>query len=162
VRVSPLTVSVDREADVIAVINTVSGEELFRYRPADCRVERADLSEDGRLLFAFLKGWEADGRFYGFRVLAWDLSRVVQSADTLLSGEQMTRAWSLMRSQDPYEARDAMSLLVLSPGQTIDWIRERVRPVPRRDAAYLAGLVEKLDATSFRNRKAAREELDVL
>jgi hypothetical protein len=162
VRVSRLTVSVNREADVIAVTNAVSGEEVFRHRPADCRVERADLSADGRLLFAFLKGWEADGRFYGFRVLAWDLSRLAQKADTRLSREQMVRAWSLLRSEDPYEARDAMSLLVLSPGQTIDWVRERVRRVPRRDAAYLAGLVAKLDATSFRTRRAAREELDVL
>src|SRR5262249_40782953 len=111
---------------------------------------------------AILKGG-IDGRtFPGVRVLLWDLSRLVQNADTLLSREQMVRAWSLLRSEDPYEARDAMSLLGLAPGQTIDWGRERVRPVPRRDAAYLAGLVAKLDASRFRARKAAREELDVL
>ena len=162
VRISPLSVSVVKEAGVISVSSAVSGEEVFRHCPSDWSVERADLSVDGKLLFVVLKGREAGGQFRAFRVLAWDLSRLAQGASTRLSREQLARAWDLLGSHNPYEARDAMSLLALSPGQTIEWVRARVRPVLRLDAAHLTEVVSRLDANRFRVRRAAREELDVL
>jgi RNA polymerase sigma factor (sigma-70 family) len=68
--------------------------------------------------------------------------------------------WEKLGEADAEKAWPAMAKLAASPGETVERIGRRVRPVPTE--ATLVRLCRNLDAEEFRDREMASQELDRL
>jgi hypothetical protein len=78
------------------------------------------------------------------------------------SSKNLEALWLELGSDDKAKAQHAITALVEEPGQTVPFLKERLKPVPQPDARYLAGLIADLSDARFAVRERATRELDGL
>src|SRR5437899_7928536 len=78
------------------------------------------------------------------------------------SSKNLEALWLELGTDDKVKAQQAIEALVASPGQTVPFLKERLRAVPQPDARYLAGLIADLGDARFAVRERATRELEGL
>jgi RNA polymerase sigma factor (sigma-70 family) len=73
--------------------------------------------------------------------------------------QELDSCWTAVASEDTAKAYDAVWSLVASPEQSVPFLRQRLRPVPRADSAVVARLLADLDSDDFTVRQRATDEL---
>ena len=114
--------------------------------------------------------WSADGRFLvsgsmDATALVWDvtghsLSWRRQTADP--SSGVLEARWKALAEDDAHGGALAVGFLMGAPRQTVAFVKEHLRPVPRTDAAQIEGLIAGLDQEEFAARERASHELEKL
>lgn len=87
--------------------------------------------------------------------LIWDLS----VAPARLSPTEVSAEWAALAGEDAARAFEAITRLSADPGQTIPWLRERLRPVESPDSKTIAKLISDLGSNRFSVRDRAEREL---
>jgi WD40 repeat protein len=94
--------------------------------------------------------------------LIWDLHHLLQPAATVeLSAADLEGCWKDL-SGDADLAFRALGKLLLSPGQTVKLLDERLKPAPVANGQRLARLIGALDSDQFQTRDQAEKELEDL
>src|SRR5207247_1683526 len=110
-------------------------------------VERLAFSPDGAVLVSASRDTTA---------LVWKLP---PSAPPVLVAADLPRLWSDLTRADAAAADRAIWTLASAPGLSVPFLRARLEPVPRSDAATLERLLADLDAKEFRVREQAKRRL---
>jgi WD40 repeat protein len=131
------------------------GVVLFEMRTGTLR---AALQVEGRYQsgLRFLP----DGRLVsaGDTALVWDVR--LPRGNVPVAESEMSDWWTALADKNPAQAWSAMTKLN-QPG-TFEFIRKRLRPVPKMSEEDMDRIFRKLDSNSFREREAASRELDAL
>lgn len=96
-------------------------------------------------------------------LLVWDLASVLARQPrgaTPLQAETLAHLWQDLGAVDPQRAAGAMARLVDAPGQSVPWLRARLRPGVAPDRALVQRLLKQLDGEAFADREAASRALE--
>jgi RNA polymerase sigma factor (sigma-70 family) len=108
------------------------------------------------------------GGQYDSTVLLWDvpgLLRGRRQPAAELSPRDLDRCWTDLAGPDAEKAYQAVGRLVTAPGQSLPFLRERLRktrPADRELRQRVARLIADLDSDRFERREKATEELQKL
>jgi hypothetical protein len=131
----------------------ITGKERRRLQGHRDFVHSLVFSGDGRVLVSGSMDTTA---------LVWDLTGLRSSgrmpAD--LSPREREGLWAALAEDDAARANDAVWALTATPGPTVAFLKERVRPVAAPDPQRLAQLLTELDSERFTVRKQAMEALE--
>ena len=97
------------------------------------------------------------------QVLVWDLTGRMPDGRWQAARhtpEELRRLWEALAGDDAAAVYRAMWALTADPSATTAFLRERLKPVPRPDAARLARLLADLDGDEFAARQRAAQELE--
>ncbi len=125
-----------------------TGKELLRLEGQQGSVTSLAFSPDGRRLAGGLRTGVA---------LVWGVPRA-----PALPSARLEQSWADFADEDPVRARQALWKLTATPGRTVAFLADRLRPVPAVTAKDLARLVADLDSEQFAAREAASRELEKL
>jgi len=139
------------EDGAVRVWDVESGEEQRRFDGHRGRVGALAFSPDGRRLVSGSEDATA---------VVWDLDvpvRAAKPADT--ATRRLERLWADLASEDADVAFAAHGALVEIPREAIAFLRDRLRPVPRADPAFIVQMIADLDGRRFAARDLAMREL---
>jgi RNA polymerase sigma factor (sigma-70 family) len=107
-----------------------------------------------------------DGRFLATgssdtTALVWDLAGGLIPKEPPPS-EALATLWTDLAAADPDRARQAVWTLAAHPNQAVPFIKGRLRPVPRAEAARVVRLIADLDSDDFETRERAAKGLEEL
>jgi WD40 repeat protein len=93
--------------------------------------------------------------------LIWDVigKRETKGLTGRLSAEEMANLWRQLADDDLRTAYQAIWRLASYPGNSLPWLRSRMRPVRGANPALVRSLVRQLDDESFAQRVKASREL---
>src|SRR5262249_24296547 len=140
----------------IVLWDAITGRQRGQLEGHKGEVFQVCFSQDGRMLAS----GSADGT-----VLLWDMKRLShndRSKEVPLRSEEVATYWRDLADGDARGAYMAIRHLAEGPQQTVPFLRERLRPVPKTDSARIAQLIGQLNSDQFPERKKAVEELDRL
>jgi WD40 repeat protein len=154
---SPLVVSpegrfiagcLDRE--VIALWDAFTGKQLAKLEGHRGDIGSLAFSPDGR----YLVSASADTT-----VLVWDWRKELPKTPGTIqwSAERLEQLWQDLQGSDPRPAYLAIAALLRSPGQAIDLVRRKARPVG--SDARIERWIEELDSDRYEVRETAMKEL---
>jgi WD40 repeat protein len=131
--------------------NPVSGAELARLEGHGGAVQKLVFSSDGKRLASTGE----DGT-----VVVWDVAAALQLArrGELRSPAKIDTLWAELAGDDAERAGDAVRALALTPGETVAFLKARLRPVSL-DARAIRALIQDLDSENFAAREKAAAEL---
>jgi hypothetical protein len=140
----------------VATWNLPLGKET-RVMPAHRdRISSVALSADGK---TFATGsWDTTA-------LIWDATKVLRrqrSKPAGLTAQQREALWADLASPDAARAYRAMWDLVEEPQDGLPFVKERIKPVPKVEAARIAQWIESLENDKFSVREQATAELNLL
>ncbi|HKB03784.1 MAG TPA: WD40 repeat domain-containing protein, partial [Gemmataceae bacterium] len=135
------------------VWDSVTGKELL-HRPLPAR---------GRLPTGTGAGagiaWAPDGRRVAIgdrdgTILIWDVA-VPRPKRMPLSPANLDQLWTDLGSDDPHVGWKAVNALADRPGESVEFLLDRVTPVKPLDAKTVQPLIADLDSPSYRTRERA-------
>lgn len=97
--------------------------------------------------------------------LVWDLmgdSAGQQEWKKLPSRADLKTRWDELASANAESAYQALRSLTAAAGPTVDYLREKLRPIPAPDPQHVARLIADLDHDVFARRERAAKELEML
>jgi hypothetical protein len=99
---------------------------------------------------------------YDTTMLVWDLASVLarQRRPDVPTDAALGAAWTDLGSGDPSRVRPALALLIDSPGQSVPFLRKRLRPAMAVDLKKIARYVADLDSEEVATRERASQELE--
>jgi hypothetical protein len=114
--------------------------------------------------------WSADGRFLvsggmDATALVWDVTghgRAWRRQTADPSPGELEARWKALGEDDASGGALGVGSLMGAPRQTVAFVKEHLRPVPRTDAARIEGLIAGLDQEDFAARERASRELEKL
>jgi hypothetical protein len=99
-------------------------------------------------------------------ILLWDMRELTRFHKRLqplkLSPERLEELWRDLARDDAARAFDAIWTLAAVPGQTIPFIRQRLKPVPHPDGTRVLQWLSDLENKDFLTRQQATRELAAL
>ncbi len=138
----------NREISQLTNSRNVSSKTLGDYHASALSV-----SPDGRTLAS----GHADTT-----ILLWNLPHPPEPGQYSLNETQLKEAWSTLASDDARKARVAMNDMALSPNQALPFLKTKLRPEKDSHAERIKELIADLDATEFKKRDSARQEMTAL
>jgi RNA polymerase sigma factor (sigma-70 family) len=143
--------------DNVHVWDTGMGKTLATLTGHEAAVWSVAFSPDGKLLVSGSQDTTA---------LVWDATPwrpADAGAPMPLATDKFREAWERLAGADAPQAWQAIQTLCAVPGQTIPWLRERLRPQTGSvDRQRLRRLVADLDSDQFAIREKAMQELESL
>jgi RNA polymerase sigma factor (sigma-70 family) len=132
-----------------------TGKVRHLFEGSQGSVSALAFSPDGRRLAS----GSADGT-----ALVWDVTRTVATGAILarLSTDELEALWARLGGEDAEAAHQAVWRFAASPEQTVPFLRGRLKPAARLDAAALTRvdqLLGQLNTDEFATRERASEEL---
>jgi WD40 repeat protein len=95
--------------------------------------------------------------------LMWDVSGLEAPGRDKMTQEDLERRWEDLIGADARQAHRAVAALAAAPGQSVPFLRQRLRPASAPAALRrLNALIAALDDKSFKVREEATHELDAL
>jgi hypothetical protein len=77
-----------------------------------------------------------------------------------LDAKELDALWADLADSDAVRAYRAICRLAVHPGQSVPFLRTRLRPVPPLDEKLIAALIAGLDNESFEEREKAQKGLE--
>jgi len=90
--------------------------------------------------------------------LFWDIG-VPGRVRKKISDRELATAWADLAGNDAAKAYVAIWLLADAPGDSVPYLRARLRPAVAPTADQLSKLITRLDAAAFADREAAEKDL---
>jgi hypothetical protein len=135
----------------IKVWETATGRERCDFSGYEGDVFCLAFSHDGQAL--------ASGGGDG-TILVWAVADLPPAlAGQRLSADDLKRLWAELAGDDARKAIRAICLLAAAPGQSVPYLRDRLKPAAGPDAKRLEKLIAELDSDEFETREAAMKEL---
>jgi WD40 repeat protein len=148
---SRLLALAEKESGTVRVIELASGKVRLELAGHRHGVHALAFSPDGKTL--------ASGGADNV-VLLWDVAGTRTGVAVRTATEKDLAAWwNDLAAEDAKRAGDAVSSLIRTPGESVGFLKGRVRPVEPVDEKRLARLLAELDAETFEQREAASREL---
>jgi WD40 repeat protein len=147
------TVATARDDQTTQIWDLTTGKELLRRDGFSSRAGCLAFAPDGRSL--------ASGHRDG-TILVWDVAAVAghqEKAEARPDQRRIDEWWSDLAGDDAGKAHLAMWRLAAAPGQTVDWLRDRLEPAKEVPADQLRSVIADLDSTKFSQRQAASKQL---
>jgi WD40 repeat protein len=94
------------------------------------------------------------------RVYVWDMAQVPHEPDLNLTAEALEQCWATLASSAAAQAYQAGWKLATSPPETVAFLKQKLQPVPHKDATRVARLIGDLDSTTFIVRQKATTGLE--
>jgi WD40 repeat protein len=141
---------------VIHLWDVLTGEEVGRFEGHAGFVACLGFTPDRRRLISGSSDTTA---------LVWDAARAAgarAASGRTLDVREMEALWSDLAAADAARAFAAVRKLVAAPGQTVDYLKEHLRPTPTPESGRLAAFVEALGGPKFAARQEAEKELEKL
>jgi WD40 repeat protein len=138
----------------IALWDTAAGKERRRLPGHVLPVDALAFSADGKILAS--GGWDTS-------VLLWDVSAITRRekpAAVALSPRELERLWADLAGKDATQAYQALKRLAGAPSQAVEFLRQRLGPVPVVDSEQIARLIAYLDHEEYARREKAARELE--
>jgi WD40 repeat protein len=105
--------------------NIVTGRKVIRFAGQDSGIENLAFSADGRRLVS---------TSVDQTIVVWAIPASVEDrAATRLSGRELAGLWTDLADEDAFRANRAQRRLLTSPGQAVNYLKDRLRPVGRPD-----------------------------
>ncbi len=137
-----------RAATAIHLWEAATGRLIRRFEGHHSGVRSLAFSPDGRTLAS--GGGDST-------ILLWNVwGRLARAARTL---PERDACWTVLAGEDAAQAYEAISSLAAAPKQAVPFLRQKLRPVPRPDAAVVARLLMDLNSDDFAVRQQATDEL---
>ncbi len=133
----------------VSLWEMASGRLRRSFDAFESGVNSPCFSPNGRLLLAGSPDTTA---------LVWDL-RGNTASSAALSTDALTSLWDGLASEDASRAYDAIGKLAAAAGQSVPFLRTRLRPAATPDETLIARLIASLDSDDFKTREKAAEEL---
>jgi hypothetical protein len=134
----------------IVLLDAVTGEECASFTGQPGQAQRLAFSADGTRLASAGE----DGT-----VLVWQVPPYTPPKIPLT----LDRAWTALAAPDAASGRYAVARFANEPNaDTLRFLREHVRPVPRASAERISALLRDLDHEDFDTRERATRELATL
>jgi hypothetical protein len=150
------TVATAHDGQAIQLWDLATGKELLRRDGFSSHVACLAFSPDGRLL--------ASGHMDG-TILVWDVAVTgghPEHAEARPGQRRLEEWWSDLAGEDSVTAYLAAWRLAAVPGQTMNWLRDRLQPAREVPADQLRAAIADLDSTDFSRRQAASKRLAAL
>jgi RNA polymerase sigma factor (sigma-70 family) len=144
------TVATADDNRTIQLWDLATGKELLRRDGFSSQVGCLAFSPDGRSL--------ASGHGDG-TILVWDVAVVGGHAETRPDQRRINEWWSDLAGEDAVKAYRAVWRLAAVPGQTVNWLRDRLQPAREVPADQLRAVIVDLDSNDFSQRQAASKRL---
>jgi RNA polymerase sigma factor (sigma-70 family) len=94
--------------------------------------------------------------------LLWGVTLPEKAPAGALSAKALRRRWDDLAAEDASRAWQAVCVLASSPGESVPFLRGRLRPATEADPRQLARLIADLDSDRFEVRARAQRELEKL
>ena len=141
---------------MVRVWDVLAGGQLCAFAGHDARVSVVAFCAKGKLLVSGSDDTTA---------LVWDVSRLFPSKaehTVSLSPEQLSALWADLKNEDASKAYDVLCALVAAPANSLPFLREHLRAIPRVDPQRVAQLLSDLDSARFSAHDKATQELERL
>ena len=141
---------------VIGLWDLLTGKEAGKFEGHTGSVASLAFTPDGRRLIS----GSTDTT-----VLVWEAARASgprAEGGRPLDVKELPALWSDLAAPDAGRAFVALQRLVAAPHQTVDYVREHLRPAPIADTDRVAVLVTSLGDAKFAPRQEAEKELEKL
>jgi hypothetical protein len=136
----------------VRVVDVATGREVRRVSRAQHAVYSCAFSPDRKRL--------ATGGCDSTIVL-WDLTASAPTRPGKWAGAQdLERLWRELADEDAAVALRSICAFAEVPGQAVPFLKDRLRPAAAVDRTRLARLVGQYNGPRFREREAARQELE--
>jgi WD40 repeat protein len=156
---APLVVSPDGkysagclDREVIALWDTFTGKQLGKLKGHRGDIHSLVFSPDGRYLVS-----ASDDT----TLLIWDWKKTLPKTpeNVKLSAERLEQLWQDLQARDPQRAYVAIGILVQSPAQAVDLLRQKMRPARTVEQPKFKQWIDDLDSDRFQVREKAMKEL---
>jgi dipeptidyl aminopeptidase/acylaminoacyl peptidase len=144
----------DAGDDTVHVWEVATGFERCRLEGHRYAVSAVAFSPDGKTLVS----GSLDGT-----ALVWDLKQFPRGEPppAELSAAELEARWQELGGSDVPRAYRAVRALVGCRGQSVPYLKDRLRPVIKADPQRLSELIAALDSGRFKQRREATEDLAV-
>jgi WD40 repeat protein len=133
----------------IGLWDVATGKERARLVGHDGLIYSLAFAPDGRTLVS----GGSDNMAYVWEVPA--ALRTPDPAPPVLSAEELGALWEDLAARDATKGHRALWALAASPRQSVPFLRQRVRPVPRLDERQVRRWLADLDSDSYAVREQA-------
>jgi WD40 repeat protein len=147
------TLAVARRGGQVGLWEVATGKERRRFQAHAAEVAALAFTPDGQ---ALLSGSEDT------TTLVWGVTLPERAPAGALSDKSLRRLWDDLAAEDGARSWQAVCVLAASPGESVPFLRARLRPVAAADPRQVAGLIADLDSDRFESRRRAAEELEKL
>jgi WD40 repeat protein len=93
-------------------------------------------------------------------VLLWDMTKLAAGAKQPAAKLDAAARWSDLLGTDATRAFDAICAFAAAPGESVAFVKDRVRPAAPADAEKVERLIAALDSPRFAERKKASTDLE--
>jgi RNA polymerase sigma factor (sigma-70 family) len=142
--------------EVIRLWDMLTGKEVHRFKGHRSRVRALAFSPAGTRLAS---------ASFDTTALLWDTQTVARANapdSRKLSREELQALWADLAEADAVRAYRAIGTMATSPGQSVPFLKQRLRPVAAADPKRVARLLADLDSDTFTVREKATRELEAL
>jgi len=134
--------------------NSVTGQELVRFRSGGTNVKSLAFSPSGK----YLASGMTDGT-----ILIWDVAKVVVKRPAQkLDKEELQARWQDLAGDDAAKAHQSAAKLITAPSQTVPFLQSKLKPVPTIDSAKISQWIADLASDQSKVRTAAVNELLII
>jgi hypothetical protein len=137
----------------VGLLDLLTGRVLRRFQGHRGAVRSLAFIHDGRVLVSGSEDTTA---------LLWDVSACRPRREKSPARRELGRLWERLAESDARQARQAMVALCASPGLSVPFLADRLKPVSPPDSARMRRLLADLDNDRFEVRQKAVAELEGL
>jgi WD40 repeat protein len=135
----------------VHIWDLLSGKELGVLKGHTAAVTGLAFAPDGKTLASASEDATA---------LIWDMTSFNRPRPvTPLKLADMEKGWLAMSGEDAAKAYAAMAQFATAPDAALDWLKQRIVPVPHLDPVQVNGLIVQLDNDQYKIREAAQGDL---
>jgi Anaphase-promoting complex subunit 4 WD40 domain len=138
---------------LVRLWDVVSGAELLPAMGHKNEVRAVVFTADGKSLMSFGQ----DNKLLTWSVADFRKSWTIDPAK--MTTKVLTGLWDDLRGEDRPALSEALRLMAETPGPTVAFLREKVKPVPAVDSTRITELIGELRSDDFNVRKKAVVEL---